>query len=261
MSRLRVGTPSGVGDVMWCMAKLKALAAGRRVTLCIQSSQYDRAIDLANMVDFVAGAEFMDFDPGVARETGYAENVGGLNMVMWPNAFIDRGERIETWLPHLAMDLNFELRTPDMGPPRTVVYASSVAINETWMQGKGAAYWVRLIADLAQDFGRITLVGAAWDAPFRDQLQGMDVEDLVGKTTLPQLAGIIRNARIVVGVICGITIIANHLRTPCIAVWPDWKFPPSFPYAWVAKDAPYVAVPVSALATVNLRAVASALAR
>lgn len=246
MTRIRVGVPPGVGDCYWALTKLKAFAAGRRVTLCIQGSQYDRALEWQKMVDFIDEAEIVRFEPGHAEHTGYSENAMGLDFILWPNAIIDRGERIEAWLPELATDLSFPVQTPDMGPPRTVVYASSVSINERWMS-RGPDFWLRVIRDLAAHYGPVTLVGAAWDQEFRDRLIGVEVEDLVGKTTLPQLAGIIRNARVVAGVICGVTILANHFRTPCVALWPDWKFPANFPHAWVTPDAPYVALPASAL--------------
>lgn len=261
MSRLRIGVPPGVGDSYWALTKLKALAAGRRVTLCVQASKYNRALEWSEMVDFVAGAEFVHYKSELAEECGYAENDAGLDYILWPNAVLDRGGQLSDWLPHLPLDLDFPVVTPDMGAPRTVVYASSVGINDVWMPGHGPEFWIKLIADLAADFGPITLVGAAWDREFRQQLAGIDVEDLLGQTSLPQLAGIIRNARVVVGVICGVTILANHFRTPCVAVWPDHRFPPSFPRSWVAPDAPYLPVPASQLRGVDVRALAKAVAR
>jgi hypothetical protein len=49
---------------------------------------------------------------------------------------------------------------------------------------------------------------------------------------------------VVVGVISGMTIMANHFKTPCVALCPD-KFEARFPWAWVKPDAPYIVVRAS----------------
>lgn len=243
----RVGCPPGVGDLYWVLTKLKALRAARsmsRVTLCIKKSNHDRALALASMVDFVDDACFVPFEPGPAETSGYLEGCGELDCVLWPGAVLDHGGYLDEWLPELATDLDFEIKAPDMGARRVVVYPSSVNINDRWVR-RPAQFWHEIVAALTARYGRVTLVGAEWDKSFRAQLGALDVEDLIGETTLPELAGILRDARLVVGVICGVSILSNHFRTPCVALYPDHRFPPAFPHAWVASDAPYRALAMS----------------
>lgn len=260
----RVGVPPGVGDTYWCLTKLKALRAARslkRVTLCIQQSRYERAVEWAGMVDFVDDVCVEAFEsPGDWLKSGYLQAWGNLDCLLWPGAVLDRGGHLDQWLPELQTDLNFLVRAPDMGAPRVVLYTSSVAINESWT-GYGAEFWQRLLTQLTRQHGRVTLVGAAWDESFRHRLGAIDAEDLIGKTTLPELAGIVRDARLVVGVICGVSIVSNHFRTPCVAIYPDHKFPPTFPYAWVAKDAPYRAIATSEATALSVLAAAAAIIR
>lgn len=254
---LKVGVPAGIGDVYWALTKIKAFAAGRPVKIIVQSSPYDRACGWAEMVDFIDGAEFGIFKCGPARETGFQGRWKSLDAVLWPNATIDRGERIETWLPHLETDLNFEVRCPEY-EPRVVVYPSSHG-SARWTGGD-FTYWNKVINMLSTNVGPVTLVGARWDEALAKQITE-PCENLIGKTTLPQLAGIIKSARVVCGVISGVTILANHFRTPCATIWHDMRFPAGFPTAWVAADAPYNAIPASNCSAGTLARAAIQLAR
>lgn len=247
--RWRVGVPPGVGDVYWTLTKLKALRAARDIshlTLCIKESNHNRALAWAQMVDFVDDACIVPFEPGPAAYSGYLEGCGELDCVLWPSAVLDRGGPLDDWLPELKTDLDFAVAAPDMGAARVVVYLSSDSINGSWVR-RDSAFWPKIIAALTERYGRVTLVGADWDQSFRAQLGALDVEDLIGATTLPQLAGLVRDARLVVGVICGVTILSNHFRTPCVALYPDHRFPAAFARAWVAADAPYRALAMSAV--------------
>lgn len=254
---LRVGVPSGVGDVYWCLTKLKAFAAGEPVQLVIQSSPFDRAREWVEMVDFIASAEFGVFKCGTAREVGFYGRWKTLDAVLWPNAVIDRGERIETWLPHLATDLDFEVKCPDYAP-RVVVYPSSLG-SARWTTRTGE-FWDKVITHLTQMVGPVTLVGAHWDEDLARMITA-PCENLIGQTSLPQLAGILKSARVVAGVISGITILANHFRTPCAAMWHDQRFPEGFPTAWVAPNAPYHAIPATNCSAGTLSRAAVSLAR
>jgi hypothetical protein len=225
------------------MRALRESHGADKITLCIQKTKLDRAIELASMTSLVDAAEYVEFDPCPALKTGYAENVPSLDVLLWPNAVLDNGGTLDSWLPHLKTERDFEVRTPDMGEPRAIVYASSEKVNKAWMTQHDVGFWRELIERVREQFGAVTLVGADWDASFRDKAKFPDdVADLVGKTTLPELAGLLRNARVVIGVISGITIIANHFRTPCVAMWPGWRFPDGFAYSWVAAGAPYQAL-------------------
>ena len=265
MTRLRIAVPSGVGDVYWCLTKLQAFRQARQaehVTLCIQRTHLPRAHDWASMVDFVNAAEDYAFRPdNQALSTGYSERVAPrgttarpwrhlrnsgsqqprVDCVFWPNAVVDTGRHLREWMPELELDLSFAVRTAPGPDKRVVVYVSSDGVNNSWAPNLGPAYWDRLIVALSKRFGQPpTLIGKSWDASFRARLSA-PVEDLLDSTTLPEVAGIIERARVLVGIISGMTILGNHFMTPTVALYPP-KFPSAFPWTWVKDGAPYVPI-------------------
>lgn len=240
---LRVAVPPGVGDVYWALTKLKALKereGAKAVRMYVQHSSLDRSRAWAGMVDFVDSAQQLRFN--APKERSGVGRMVGVDYVLWPNTVVDRGEHLREWMPELAMDLSFPVKTEDTGGPRIVVYPSSEAINKAWIPSAGNNFWPEVIYLLSKALGRVTIIGAAWDRPFYDRvLSGRDcgAEFLVGSTSLPQVADILKKARVLIGVASGMTIVANHFRTPCVALFPDAHHP-RFPFTWVAPDAPYV---------------------
>ena len=204
----------------------------------------DRAGQWREMVDFVDEAAFHRFVPDRgALEHGIGRLPDG-TPILWPNTVVDRGQRLESWLPELACDLSFPVKTtPFAGGPRTVLYVSSEGINRAWMSHLPRGYWYDVIAALNAAVGRVTIIGAKWDAAFferfmREAPPGLDVESLMGRTDLMEVADILKTARFFVGVISGMTILANHFRTPCVALYPTAHVD-AFTRAWVAPEAPY----------------------
>lgn len=246
MQNFRVAVPPGVGDVYWALTKLKALKAkvgAERVELCVQRAGPGRSTLWADMVDFVDTASFHPFQPGLAAQTGYLAPGPGVDCVLWPNAIVDKGRPLAEWLPDLPLDIDFPILTEPQGPPRVLVYASSEGINRAWVPNLGVAYWLALIEHLRLAVGPVTLIGAQWDESFSRKLREkarrpLPYEDMTGKTTLPQVADMLKHARLVVGVISGMTILANHFRTPTVAFYPTAHHP-EFPRTWVAAEAPY----------------------
>jgi ADP-heptose:LPS heptosyltransferase len=245
---IQVAAPPGVGDVYWVLTKLKAWKAangGQPVRLLVQAcGELDRAGQWRDMVDFVEDLRFYPFKPDrAALETGLGRLPTGAP-ILWPNAVVDRGRPLAEWLPDLELDLSFPVRTtPVPGGPRTVLYVSSDAINRAWMAHLPAGYWYDVVAELNKAVGRVTIIGAKWDRPFfdrwlREAPRALDVENLVQSTTLMQVADLIKHARFFVGVISGMTILANHFRTPCFAIYPT-AHNDAFPRTWVAPEAPY----------------------
>ncbi|HZF28697.1 MAG TPA: hypothetical protein VE907_06250 [Gammaproteobacteria bacterium] len=243
MSTTLIGVPPGVGDVYWCLAKLKAFKAHYglgHVTLAIQKTSKDRSIEWRTMVDFVDDARYVALTPGNAAtaDSGLSRNHGPLDFVMWPNAIVDRGRHLSTWLPELELDLDFPVKTTPMNESlenRIVLYPSAAGVNRAWFPKRRSDFWIALAVELANRFGVPPLViGADWDHDNSDPLAEV-AQSLVGHTTLGQVAWILEHARAVVGVISGMTILANHFKRPTLAFAPD-KHHPDFPYTWVRNQ-------------------------
>lgn len=201
------------------------------------------------MVDFVDGASDLKFQPdAVALEHGYSHGLTrGAEHCFWPNAVIDRGEHIARWLDGYDLDLDFEVKCDEPAPQHSgvgVFYPSSVSINTAWLPGLGEGFWNDLLQGAIGKSMPTCVIGSFWDLPWSTRLSLGGIADLVGQTTLKQVAGVVRNAKVVVGVISGMTILANHFKTPCVALCPD-KFVEGFPTAWVKPDAPYTVLRTS----------------
>lgn len=248
-SRVRLGVPPGVGDTYWVITKLHDFRRKnliKHVTLCVQQNTMVRALDWSKMTDLVDATEEFDFKPNrEVHRHGYARNYTGLDAVLWPNAVIDRGQHLGEWLPRYELDLDFPVTVdPGDGQRHYVVYASSMGVNENWFPGRGPAFWNEVLLEVTKQTGQLpVLIGAGWDAEFAAQITAPCV-NMISKTDLPQVAGIIKRARLLVGIISGMTVLGNHFRTPTVAVYPD-RFMPGFLTSWIKSGTPYVPVAAS----------------
>jgi ADP-heptose:LPS heptosyltransferase len=249
MTEARIAVPPGVGDCYWALSKLQSFRQRQgisRVHLLVQKAGFKRALDWSKMVEFVDESSEVKFKPNHEILTnGYARGFPvSTDHTLWPNAIVDRGEHLSRWLPEYELNLDFEVNVEEPAIAASdliVVYHSSRSIHEAWFPHLTSAWWDDLIRQLVvSDIGQVAIIGADWDLPFNGVMHWHpDVMDFSGQTSLRQVAGIIKRARVLVGVISGMTILANHFMTPCVALCPD-KFPASFPRAWVKSGAPYI---------------------
>lgn len=252
MSTTLVGVPPGVGDVYWCLAKLRSFKQHfglGHVTLGIQKTAKDRALEWRTMVDFVDDARYVAYQPSKhALAHGFERNNGPLDFVLWPNAVVDRGDHLRKWLPACELDLDFPVRTTPMSDAlkdRIVIYASAGGVNRAWFPKRRPDFWIALALELKARFGELPLlIGADWDHDNSDPLNEV-AQTLVGHTSLSQVAWILEHARAVIGVISGMTILANHFKRPTVAFAPD-KHHPTFPYTWIGEQPWYTCLrPIS----------------
>jgi hypothetical protein len=245
--RIRIGVPPGVGDTYWALCKLESFRERHgieHVTLCVKKAELKRALAWPSMVDCVDAAEEFEFgtNPGI-RETGFSCRKPGVDVVMWPNAVIDRGEHLRNWMPEYELNLDIEIKTPPIWSKfmnRHVIYASSEGVNREWFPDRGPGFWRHLINEIADQTGeRPLLIGAGWDKDFFRAIEPVEADSLISETTLPEVAGLIKHAKSLTGMISGMTILGNHFRTPTVAIYPD-RFMPGFLTSWIKPDTPYV---------------------
>ena len=252
-SRCRIAVPSGVGDVYWVLAKLGDFRLQNNlthVTLCVQKTTKPRALDWTRLcpqlVDATCEIHFKkDQD---LEDKGWSKKIPGADFAMWPNSLIDRGHHLSEWMPKYQLDLELETQVPVVPDPGIVVYASSHSVNNAWFPNRGARWWSTLCAHIKAKTGKEpTLIGAGWDADFAQLITGPH-RSLVGQTSLPAIAATMKQAKLVVGIISGMTILANHYRTPCLAIYPD-KFLPGFLTSWIKPNTPYIPLKASDVTT------------
>jgi ADP-heptose:LPS heptosyltransferase len=193
------------------------------------------------MVDCVDEARYVHFHPGEATRSGFLETKGSIKSIMWPNAHVDTGAHLKTWLPDLKWNPNLPITTiePQASLKRRVVlYASSTGVNQAWFAERHANFWLDLAAELGRRFNtRPLIIGSAWDAEHCAPLMRV-CDSTLANTSLPAVAGILEHARVIVGVASGMTILGNAFRTPTVGIFPD-KHAELFPWSWCEPDMPY----------------------
>lgn len=80
-------------------------------------------------------------------------------------------------------------------------------------------HYALLAHALTQRGFQVVLVGAGHDSQFRPAFDGLPVTDLIGKTSLPELAATFRAANIIVTHDSGALHLARLMRTPVVALF------------------------------------------
>lgn len=243
--RIRIAVPSGVGDCYWVLTKLGSFRKKHNIehlTLCVQKSKFTRALDWSQMTPLVDATEEFAFQPdGLMQLHGFTTLIKGVHCGMWPNHVLERGSHLSQWLPHYELDLNFAIKTSLNYPaPGIVVYISSVNVNREWFPNGGPTFWSNLLRIIWEKKQVAPVViGSNWDREFYEKVGAKTPHVCyLGKTSLPEVAAILKNADLVIGMISGMTILANHFQTPCVAISPP-RFSAGFHGAWIKPNTPY----------------------
>jgi hypothetical protein len=277
--------PQGIGDIVWALFKIQAirdaLDPGGEIHVRIVCSAEDaiqtRALDFVRRFSFIDSAEMfvcggLGAYPPVRPdgrynylEDGWYEFDGQRHCVLIPNATLERGERLETWLPHYPIDWGIfrdfrirpiERRVADrlasaLGP-YVVFYPGPLMGNTTNGHNRNALWrpddWVELGSRVGLP---IVVVGAPYDASYYDhalapRVNGQRWTNLIGGTSLGELWSVTSRAKFVVSYQAGVGIISTYLGTPTAIFWrpegdsisPDFylSFDERMASAWVPPD-------------------------
>lgn len=250
---IRVGLECGVGDVYWSLLKLKDFKEKNEIeylqVYIRDQGEYNRNISLVECLDFVDSCAYAALDPGDVREgvsrNGVAIENGQqirLDYFFVLSDILSRGRRVEEWLPDYKADFNiqFKIEKPkDFKKPKpmVVLFSSGESLGKGWMNGFMQSQWSELIDRFNSELNvKPIIMGANWDVEYSKQWSALvkDQEgfiDLTGTTTLPEALYLLKEADLMVGVISGMTILANHYRTPTIALYPD-IYSKEFCWSW-----------------------------
>jgi hypothetical protein len=262
MEPLKVALPLGIGDVFWSTTKFRALSAmfdGRPIHAYINESPNHQTVNFLKLVPSVTEAVLSKrapFDvwkelPPNHRFPRWSSLAGCANwrefdFVLVANGHLERGLRLETWLPELGVDATeweypLNILPDDVahadrltgGVPRALLYMSGIGPNAGFHNHRWTAKdWVN-VADLLNAEGiRPLLVGAptpddlGYEKLFHTAAAGRDIADsAVGQTTVAQYCALIRGARSWTGLNSGGGIVSGMLRTPTVMMWSDAKYP------------------------------------
>ncbi len=254
---LRIALPAGIGDCVWPLLKVPDLLArtgAGRAEIAFCGGPPHRSQEFLERFDFVYRAYPCDLS--VVEESNPILPSGGYNWtpsgqgwhgrfdyVLVANAHLERGERIETWLPELATDWQLPRRwlytaaeiaaaaerRQEIGR-YVACYLGPTQGNTTaghnrgprWSPADWLQFWAGLPADVA-----VVLVGAAWDRdyfeqhvqPLLPQRQGRFFLDLIGRTSIAETFAAIQLAQAFVGYQSGLVVWSALLGVPTVGFW------------------------------------------
>lgn len=261
--------PQGIGDSCWALTKIQSvrdtLAPGEPIDVYLTCSDrtplQDRALDFIRRFDFIHSAEMRlnygllnmvsddrpPFTPGGYWNyisDGMYDFKGERYCVLIPNAPLERGIRLEQWLPQYSIDWNIfshfritpqERAYGDMVRskigPYAVFYPGPIDGNTREGHNRGMLWkpteWVSLGERVHQDLGlSIVAVGAQYDYDYyrhmlAPRLNGASSHwiDLIGRTSLGELWSVTSNAKFVISYQAGVGIISTYLGTPTAMWW------------------------------------------
>ena len=262
--------PQGIGDSCWALFKIQsirdALAPGEPIDVYLTCADHnalqDRALDFIRRFDFIGDTgmrlnhslhmPYTDsrppFTPGgywdYLQPDGWYEFEGERYCVLIPNAPLERGIRLEQWLPQYSMNWDifsrFRITAPERAyaqmiraklGPFAVFYPGPLDGNTLEGHNRRMLWkpdeWIALGERVHRELGlAIVAVGAPYDYDYyrhmlAPRLNGASSywTDLIGRTTLGELWSITSQAKFLISYQAGVGIVSTYLGTPTAMWW------------------------------------------
>lgn len=267
----RILIPGGIGDAYWVMVKMEAFCCREGITepptvlILAESRSWDesrvRSLPFLDMVPFIRTADpcWIPVDPVDPRPQElhdiYVECREKQGRTCYPgfmgyeyflsyNGIINSGNWIEN-----ADDLECNWYLPltvSEGQERFMArctrrYGKYMALyfsnfTEEMITKFPISKIIKAINQFVAQSGLTPVfIGAEWDLGWsylREIILSVKgAVNLVGKTSLAQVFGAMRGAKLVVGYHCGLTNMAIMFRKPTALIWVRESFPPASPLA------------------------------
>ena len=177
-------------------------------------------------------------------EDGMYDFKGETYCVLIPNAPLERGIRLENWLPHYQINWNifddFQITSKERAygamvrskvGPYAVFYPGPLHGNTIEGHNRNMLWkpseWITLGERIHKELGlAIVAVGATYDYEYYShmlapRLNGSSSHwiDLIGRTTLGELFAVTSNAKFVISYQAGVGIVSTYLKTPTAMWW------------------------------------------
>lgn len=253
--------PQGVGDTVWVMSKIQNVAkqfGAKTVDVflnCGDPSQPSqaRALDFVRRFRCITSAQMHVVGDGsflkpgpIADERGYfrylddgPSKLPGIDFVMIPNGALEKGIRLEHWLPEYEIDwdfaekyLHFTLSERklagvfrDETGPFVAFYLSCKGSNTRSGHNRGPLWrpeqWIEL-GRIFQEAGlRVVVFGAAYDRDYYDELikPHVDWVDAIGRWPLLESLAVILRAQFMISYQCGLAMVPTYLGLRTVIFW------------------------------------------
>jgi ADP-heptose:LPS heptosyltransferase len=277
--------PQGIGDSIWCLFKAQDLAKrldGTKINIKIACWNKDtiesRALEFIRRFKFVNSAEMYEMprngnhgpvlqigEPadanGIYRyiPDGYHPQIDSIDYVMIPNAPLERGIRLENWLPQVETNWNImddfvftedELYKADQfhekNGPYVAFFMASLASNTTSGHNRSGLWrpeeWIDLGDKIHKKYGvNIVVTGTTWDEDYYNKSIANKVchkkhwINCISDWPIAQTYAMLKKARFVVSYQSGIGIVAHYMGVPVAIFWRP-KGNSISPYSYVSFE-------------------------
>ena len=275
MEPITVALPLGIGDSHWSCQKLASLKRhhqGAPIHAYINESENHKTVGYMDIMPCVDKALFSKKAPycittempGTYRHPRYGtlegcRNWNGFDYVFVANHAMESGMPIHDWIPELDTEYGFEYFMPIgtenkslelMPEPTVLLYPSGMAPNSGfhnyWWKFRDWAEVIQLLNDAGVE---PLLVGANTkdDLRYASRLvrrcRGLNFQNAVGKTSIPDYVRLIERARGWMGLNSGGGIVSASALTPTVMFWADKRWPvggasfnPEMQTAWLHPE-------------------------
>lgn len=248
---MKIGVPSGIGDISWLVSKLINAPEWDRIELVVADGWPFRADDYLKMIgkckqNRAENYGSFRFDDIVSFEkmNPYSKwsdiaNRGFGVEYMQPNYHLEMGRPLAEYLPDLATDYHYKLEIPNLnwklnGKKYIGISCASYRGAHAWNTWE-EEQWIELLKMLSGDGYKFVFLGGRWD-DLTDSVaiyfQSSDGHiNLVGKTKFNEVCSIHKMLSFYIGFSSGLGIIRTVMSLPTIMLWPEHQQPLSFSWA------------------------------
>ncbi len=246
--RVKILVPPGIGDIYWSMVKIRSFCEKNKlgipdVYISSFDKSKDRSIEYVKRIPFVKAAGYVHHkgdspDWRAVWTEAYHdcgrtiyENVEGCDYFIAYNGILRHGKSIADcdteydceWHPPMFYDLEQEQYGKDLIEKYGeyfVGYFVPHGMYKKWLTQFPPASIKKCLSEIHKTTKNpILLSGASWDkGAMKLDAPGI-IEDLIGKTTFPQLQALLKNAKGVIGFPSGLTFMSVLLGAPTFCFW------------------------------------------
>lgn len=253
--------PQGIGDSVWALHKIQSVAKAHSAS-CIDVylnctspvGAETRALDFVSRFSFVHSCRMLDVkivDQNNLVDTkgrfiyipdGFTSVEGGEYFVMMPNGPLERGIRLEDWLPEYETnwDVIKEFRTGTTESLKgiqlkrelgtyAVFFLGSTPGNTYAGHNRGPLWrpvdWIALGEKVQSRGLSIVVVGADYDLPYWETIirpllpPDSKWRSLIGETNVGELYSVTKNSNFIISYQSGVGIVSHYLGVPAGIFW------------------------------------------